>query len=72
MTSELKVKDTPYLVRQEDSRAILNTYSGSLVSYKAARMKRQSIDDAIADINNVKEELIEIKLMIAQLVENRS
>ena len=35
-------------------------------------MKRQSIDDAIADINNVKEELIEIKLMIAQLVENRS
>ena len=72
MTSELKVKDTPYLVRQEESRAILNTDSGSLVSYKAARIKRQSIDDAIADINNVKEELIEIKLMIAQLVENRS
>ena len=72
MTSELKVKDTPYLVRQEESRAILNTDSSSLISYKSARMKRQSIDDAIADINNVKEELIEIKLMIAQLVENRS
>ena len=53
MTSELKVKDTPYLVRQEESRAILNTDSGSLMSYKSARMKRQSIDDAIADINNV-------------------
>lgn len=72
MTSELKVKDTPYLVRQEESRAILNTDRGSLISYKSARMKRQSIDDAIADINNVKQELIEIKLMIAQLVENRS
>lgn len=72
MTSELKVKDTPYLVREENSRAILSTDSSSLVSYKASRMKRQSIDDAIDDINNVKEELLEIKLMIAQLVENRS
>jgi len=72
MTSELKVKDTPYLVRQEESRAILNTDGSSLVSYKVARIKRQSIDDAIADINNVKNELLEIKLMITQLVENRS
>lgn len=72
MTSELKVKDTPYLVREETSRAILSTDGSSLMSYKTARIKRQSIDDAIDDINNVKEELLEIKLMIAQLVENRS
>ncbi|MEK9695388.1 MAG: hypothetical protein VW270_06455 [Candidatus Poseidoniales archaeon] len=69
---EAKVQNAPHLVREEHTRAILNTDNGSLVAYKAARMKRQSIDDAIADINNVKEELIEIKLMIAQLVENRS
>jgi len=72
MTNDVKVKDDFYLVREEHTRAILNTDSSSLVSYKAARMKRQSIDEAIEDINNVKEELIEIKLMLAQLVENRS
>jgi len=72
MTNDVKVKDDFYLVREEHTRAILNTDSSSLVSYKSARMKRQSIDEAIEDINNVKEELIEIKLMLAQLVENRS
>jgi len=72
MTNDVKVKDDFYLVREEHTRAILNTDSSSLVSYKAARMKRQSIDEAIEDINNVKEELIEIKLMLAQLIENRS
>lgn len=60
----VKVKDTKY-VRDVDSKAILNTNRSALESYKIARQKKL---DEINDINNMKQDIADLKEMLKTLL----
>ena len=59
----IKVKETKY-VRDVDSKAILNTNRSALESYKIARQKKL---DEINDINNMKQDIADLKEMLKTL-----
>jgi hypothetical protein len=67
-----KVENFPGLVRDMSNKAIINTDKDALETYKKKRQQTMSTQEAIDDINNVKNELREIKLMLNQLLQNRS
>jgi len=60
----VKVKDTKY-IRDVDSKAILNTNRSALESYKIARQKKL---DEINDINNMKQDIADLKEMVKTLL----
>ena len=60
----VKVKDTKY-VRDIDSKAILNTNRSALENYKLARQKKL---DEINDINNMKQDIADLKEMLKTLL----
>ena len=60
----VKVKDTKY-IRDVDSKAILNTNRSALESYKIARQKKL---DEINDINNMKQDIADLKEMLKTLL----
>ena len=60
----VKVKDTKY-VRDIDSKAILNTNRSALENYKLARQKKL---DEINDINNMKQDIADLKEMVKTLL----
>lgn len=62
-----KVKDAPGFVRGENS-AILSTDISGLQSYKKRKSQYTEMQAAILDINNLKDELREIKSMIKTLI----
>ena len=67
-----KVENFPGLVRDMSNKAIINTDKDALETYKKKRQHTMSTQEAIDDINNVKNELREIKLMLNQLLQNRT
>ena len=60
----VKVKETKY-VRDVDSKAILNTNRSALENYKLARQKKL---DEINDINNMKQDIADLKEMLKTLL----
>ena len=72
MSKVFKVEGHPDLVRDEYSSAIVNTNKSDYEKYmqrKKAMMKnRDEIRDACREINNLKQELFEIKDLIKKLV----
>lgn len=72
MSKVFKVEGHPDLVRDEYTSAIVNTNKSEYEKYmqrKKAMMKnRDEIRDACREINNLKQELYEIKDLIKKLV----
>ena len=67
MSSRLeKVKDEPNLVRDSFNKAILNTNNEALASYKARRNKERKTE---SDINNLKEEMQDIKTLMQRILD---
>jgi esterase/lipase len=64
-----KVKENPELVRDMDSKAVLNTNVSALQAYKKKREKQQEIQSAVDDINNMKNEINEIKTLMQRILE---
>ncbi len=64
----LKVKGHDGLVRDENTGAILN-YDVSAIE---ARRKTRNLGSALDDINMLKEEILEIKSLLRELVSNAS
>ena len=60
----VKVAETQY-VRDVNSKAILNTNRNALENYKKAKKRKQA---EIDDINNMKQEISEIKEILQQLL----
>lgn len=58
-----KIKDHPDLVKDMDSKAVLNTNYAALMEYKK---KKQSQDD----IENLKNEMQDIKKMLSAILDN--
>jgi hypothetical protein len=70
--SAIKIKDRPDLVQEEYSTAVLNSSVTALEIYKANRKKSVEIQAAIEEINSLKEDMKDIKLMLQQVIEIRN
>ena len=64
-----KVKDAPGFVRDMDTQAVLSTDNSSLLAYKRKRDKQKEIDDSINDINTMKNEINDIKVLMQRILE---
>ena len=67
---KLKVKDNPSLVRDSSSKAIIANDETSYSNYIQERNFRSQVQHVEADINNLKQELGDIKSMLQQLISN--
>ena len=68
--ARLKVEGHVGLVRDNISKAVINTNKADYQEYmrraKAREMQRDSLADAIKEINSLKQELFEIKKLIKE------
>ena len=73
--STVKVKGHPHLYRDLRSQAIINTDSDAYARYMARKRKQQTKDDevrdVIRDVNELKNEMREIKNLIIGLKDGR-
>jgi hypothetical protein len=71
----LKVEGNNSLVRDVESKAILNTnmyeYEEYMAHKKLALDKKTQIDHQAADINMLKQDMLEIKQMLSMLVKGK-
>ena len=76
MTEELKVEHHPDLVRNSYSKGVTNVDSSSYENYMQAALKRRTRADAIEDntnqINNIKQDVSEMKDMLQQLLSKQN
>ena len=71
MVNFAKVQDSPGFVRDMSNKALLNTDSSAILSYKKQRERRNDINEAMADINMLKNEMSDIKGLLMQLLQNK-
>ena len=64
-----KVKDTPGYVRDMDTNAVLYTDGTALQAYKRKREKQKELNDTITDINTMKNEINDIKVLMQRILE---
>jgi hypothetical protein len=57
-----------HLVRDTNSRAIINTDRTAYNMYKVKREQDKKADDLIKDVNNLKEDIHEIKQMLHSII----
>ena len=67
---KLKVKGDPSLVRDSSSKAIIANDETAYSNYIQERNFRSQVQHVEADINNLKQELGDIKSMLQQLISN--
>ena len=60
----IRVEGHPHLYRDEKSGAIVNTDSSSFAAYQQAKSKKQM---ERAELDNMKQEISEIKEMLAKI-----
>jgi len=65
--NHLKVKDNDHLYRDVSTGAIINTDRSSFEKYKKSRQKFQSMEQ---ELDYVKSEISEIKLLLKQIVKS--
>lgn len=74
MSYKLKVEGHPQLVRDSQSNGIINTNKTEYQLYMSRRQARKSQSDQIKsacrEINNLKQEMIEIKTLLLKVVKN--
>ena len=71
MVNFAKVQDSPGFVRDMSNKALLNSDSSAILSYKKQRERRNDINEAMADINMLKNEMSDIKGLLMQLLQNK-
>ena len=75
MSDTVKVKGHPHLVRDLKSQAIINTDSDAYARYMARKCKQQEKDDqlrdVVRDVNELKNEMREIKNLIIGMANGR-
>jgi hypothetical protein len=64
-----KVKENPELIRDMNSKAVLNTNQAALQSYKKKREKQNEIQSAVSDINNMKQDINDLKALMQRILE---
>ena len=75
MSDTIKVQGHTHLVRDLKSQAIINTDSNAYARYKARKAKQQKKDDqlrdVIRDVNELKNEMREIKNLLVEMKNGR-
>ena len=75
MSGSIKVQGHTHLVRDLKSQAIINTDSDAYARYMARKCKQQEKDDqlrdVVRDVNELKNEMSEIKKLIIGLKDGR-
>jgi hypothetical protein len=69
MMKVAKVKENPDLVRDMENQAILNTNVDALLAYKKRRQKEREISDSLTDINNMKQDINELKTLMQRILD---
>lgn len=64
--------DIPDLVRDMDSRAILNTNTNEYLAYKTKRDRERKLNSVVDEIDQIKQDMADIKSMLQQIIGNRS
>ena len=65
--SVIKVKDNPGLVKDKETTAILSVDNDGLKAYKLQRERLRQNNGMLDDINNIKQELIELRSILKQI-----
>jgi hypothetical protein len=65
----VKVKDTPNLVRDMQNQAVLNSDLDGLKAYKLKREKQKEVSAAVDDINNMKQDINELKTLMQRILD---
>jgi hypothetical protein len=63
-----KITDNPKLIRDTFSQAIVTTDNDALAAYKAKKRQSRQIQDMSEDINNIRDEMRELKSLLVQIV----
>ena len=63
----IKVKDNPGLVKDKETTAILSVDNDGLKAYKLQRERIRQNNGMLDDINNIKQELIELRGILKQI-----
>lgn len=66
---KLKVKDYPGLVRDPESKAIINVDQSAYLKYKSERNIQNKITSITSEINDLKQSMNEIKNLISQILQ---
>jgi hypothetical protein len=66
-----KVADHTDLIKNSDSKAVLNTNARSLDKYREEREKLMKLYRVVEDTDRLKEDVADIKSMLRQLLENK-
>lgn len=70
-----KVKDYPHLVKDLETKAVINTDHDSYQSYIAERSYREKVTKSTTsleqEINNLKTDIADIKSLLVQLIGNK-
>lgn len=64
---KLKVRDYPDLVRDSQSKAIINTNRSAMIQHMEKRETKVSIQSLQEEINVIKDEFQEIKELLRQI-----
>jgi hypothetical protein len=65
----VKVKDNPNLIRDIQNQAVLNSDLDGLKAYKLKREKQKEVSAAIDDINNMKQDINELKTLMQRILD---
>ena len=68
----IRVKDHDSLYRDPKTGAIINSNRGEFLKHVEARKKMHRMETVVDDINNLKDELSEIKALLRELIKNAS
>ena len=66
-----KVRDHADLIKNSDSKAVLNTNVRSLDKYREEREKLIKLSRVVEETDKLKEDMADIKSMLRQLLENK-
>ena len=66
-----KIKDELSYKRDEDTTAVLNTNNEGLALYRERRQQTTVIKKQVDEINKLKEDISEIKLLLAKIVKDK-
>lgn len=58
-------------IRDERSKAIINTDVAGLQAYKAKKKQQQTVKDLQNEVKSLKDDISDIKLLLTQICNNR-
>ena len=64
-----KVKDYPDLAKDPNTKAVVNIDNSGLAAYRKQREKQRVLDQTIDDINNMKQDINDLKTLMQRILD---